>query len=205
MKYLWITILFVMIQYISIDLIAEEDKRYKLTTKKDYLIVWLIGILFLLTSLFGTDYLPLQLVGGLSAGIFSCSLYTDARLKELPDFATLLLFVVSFMFLLIHPTNALWRILAAAIVAIAVGAMALTIGGIGFGDAKLLIPIVLYLDTLPKGIGYLTNVTLVAFVYALSLIIRGKSKNAKFAFGPFLIVGLYITMFILPESILAFL
>lgn len=204
MKYLLIILFYSFIQYIAIMMVSEEDERYAIKTKKDYFIVLSVGIIFLITSILGTDYTPLQLAGGMSAGVFACSLYTDARLKELPDFATALLLVISIIYLLIEPTNALWRVLAAIITAIVVGTMALTIGGIGFGDAKLLLPIVLYLNTLPKGMGYITNVTLVAFIYAVLLIIRGKSKNAKFAFGPFLIVGLYLTLFILPDSILAF-
>ena len=68
------------------------------------------------------------------------------------------------------------------------------LGCLGFGDIKLIVPILLYLSP-SLYLAYLGNTLITAFIYAICLIVFKKAaEDRRFAFGPFLIYGFYLTL-----------
>lgn len=123
------------------------------------------------------------------------SCITDFKHQELADTNTLIFFVLSLgIWLEQNSSTQMQQVLATIATTAGLSLMWKFIGGIGFGDIKLLIPILLFLRP-DQYLAYLGNSIMIAFIYAVGLILLKKTgEDRKFAFGPFLIYGFYLTL-----------
>lgn len=118
----------------------------------------------------------------------------DFRLQELPDTITGLFFLVSFGLYCTNSTVDFYQLIAMGLIMLVMLLIWKFTNSLGFGDVKLMVPILL---GLPLGmyIPFLTNTMLIAFLYAICLLIfRKVSEDRHFAFGPFMILGFFLTL-----------
>lgn len=185
--------------YLAIRLAKKEDKKYELI-KKEQIISFIISVLScFFINLINRDvvFISLFFMTGIIS-ILSVSIIIDFKHKELPDYLTLLSFFLSVMYLFVISlgvslaTTRQYLFILLGIVSICVlitFIICYFFGGIGFGDVKLLIPVLLFIP--PRYImSYWVNTIILACIYSLFLYMKTKDKKLTIPFGPFIIMGL---------------
>lgn len=181
-------------------ILKKEDAEYTKVVpyKSLYLLCFLPTILYslVMTYKFGFAlYSVLHMVIGVGLA-WSC--ITDLRIRELPDSVTLIFFIISLKMFFDQPMDTwLMKILTVVVTTVILYIIWKFVGGLGFGDIKLLIPILLSLSP-SMYLGFFTNSIFIAFIYAIMILIKTKKDpeaDKTFAFGPFLIWGYYLTLF----------
>lgn len=134
-------------------------------------------------------------------GLFSISALIDLKIQELPDSITIAfqLFVLV-LYVVSAPLDMQAAVLRAIIMEAFYYVLAF-IGGLGYGDVKLLFPISMCLSYI-EYLDFWTYTLIATFIYLIPAAILHKRKGLtlkgfKFAFGPFIIVGFFITIVML--------
>lgn len=177
----------------------NECKEYVTETvdvNKKYLLAFIFPVAYVIYAClnYGVNmYAVVNFVIAMSLG-WSC--ITDFKHQELADTSTLIFFLFAFgMWLGYDLTTQIQQITTIIAVSIALILVWRYIGGLGFGDIKLMVPLLLFLNP-TQYLSFLGNSLTIAFIYALGLILFKKvGDERKFAFGPFLIYGFYLTLF----------
>lgn len=185
--------------YLAVRLAKKEDENYELKKNEMMISLGISIISSLCINLINRDvvFISLFFMTGIIS-VLSVSLIIDFKLKELPDYLTLLSVFLSGMYLFVislgvpSATIGQYLFTVFGIVGVSVFITFLIcyfFGGIGFGDVKLLIPVLLFIP--PKYImSYWVNTIILACLYSLFLYIKTKDKKLTIPFGPFIIFGL---------------
>lgn len=179
--------------------IYNETKEYVTETVKKNKLYYLAFIPTIAYVLYACSknganmYSVVCLIIGIAMG-WSC--ITDLKHQELADTSTLIFFIFAFgIWLNYDLTTQLQQINTIIVV---IGALVLVwkfLECIGFGDIKLMVPILLFL-TPSQYLGFLSNSLMLGLLYAIGLILFQKvSEERRFAFGPCLIYGFYLILF----------
>lgn len=177
----------------------NETKEYVTETvrksKKYYLafIPTIAYVLYACAKNGANMYSVVCLIIGVALG-WSC--ITDFKHQELADTSTLIFFVFAFgIWLNYDLTTQLQQI---NVIIVVVGTLLLAwkfLECIGFGDIKLMVPLLLFL-TPSQYLGFLSNSLILGLIYAIGLILFKKvGEERRFAFGPCLIYGFYLILF----------
>lgn len=182
------------------EILYNEDKRYTENLKSNSLLCLFCMII---TASFPIYYMCMNGVSFKMLTLFIISIglgwscMIDFKLQELPDSVSKLFMIIAFCLFIVGENNQ-EKTYQAISIAIVVGVMLILwkfVGGLGFGDIKLIVPIMLSLPV-SSYLAFLCNSLIVAFIYAIGLLIFKKvGEDRRFAFGPFLIGGFYLTMF----------
>jgi leader peptidase (prepilin peptidase)/N-methyltransferase len=165
----------------------------------------LTGVIFVLTYyLSSIQYIHpyVHIVHVLIAALLIVILFSDFRYQIIPDEIQVGLVVLSFVrFFLVEPNAGSeqlgMRILAGIVVMLPLLVIyMLTRGkGMGFGDVKFSFCIGLLLGIMRGGLALYISF-IIGGIIGICLLSTKKSKlKTKIAFGPFLIIGLYIMLF----------
>lgn len=131
------------------------------------------------------------------SGLFSASILIDLKMQELPDSITSIFLIVAALYVIGSPLDMQSALLRALIMEVIYSVLAF-IGGLGFGDVKLLFPISMCLGYI-EYLDFWMYTLIATFFYLIPAVILHKRKGLtlkgfKFAFGPFIIVGFFITI-----------
>lgn len=132
------------------------------------------------------------------SGLFSASILIDLKIQELPDSITsIFLIIVAALYVVGSPLDMQSAVLRALIMEVVYSILA-SIGGLGFGDVKLLFPISMCFSYI-ECLDFWMYTLIATFIYLIPAVILHKRKGLtlkgfKFAFGPFIIVGFFITI-----------
>lgn len=177
--------------YLSLRLAKKEDERYELS-KKEKIVSFAITIGGAIAINFRNPdvvFMTLFLMTGVIS-ILSISLVIDFKLQELPDCLTILSLILSLVFLFVaNFRNPGLTVLVTIITAIVMGIISVVFAGIGFGDVKLIVPVLFFVPPIYI-MNYALNTILIALLTAIILYIKTRDRKMKFAFGPFIILGL---------------
>lgn len=175
-------------------LVTLEDKRYDLSKKMkvlNYISVIIINLLVAinLQMIIG----PILLLRCMMTSLLFTSLMIDFKLMELPDTLTFVSVIPAIcLFDYNIKIESLWCTLSVMALSCVIMIALTVLGGLGFGDVKLILPILL---TIPVSyaLAYWLIAILVAAIVSIFLYLFRKVK--KISFGPYLIIsmiGIYI-------------
>lgn len=177
--------------WLSVQLVKKEDERYTLSKQeKLYTLIMTLAFGFAINIVnHNVTLITLFLMTGVVA-VLTPSFVIDLKMQELPDRATILALMLAIPFVwIVNGKTLLFTLGFTAIVALALFVICYFSGGIGFGDVKLIVPILFFVPQVYM-INFWLNAFICASLVAVGLFIKTKDKNLKFAFGPYLIIGL---------------
>lgn len=179
----------------------KEDERYMEELKGKGFLTF--EILFMVTFLLMINIFQDKILIGdifnicylsIVAGLLSVSAYIDIKIQELPDFNTVVFLAITILLMFIHKEgiNIFSQVLI-VVISMAIYYVMSYFGGLGFGDVKLLLPIMISLDLL-EVLNFWLYALMCALIYVIPLAIYKKVKKQnikgiKFAFGPYIIIG----------------
>lgn len=198
-----VRLLFTTITFCSIGqcLAATEDKRYNdlLDSYEEHdvsayisIIIAFIILMFVQPVESFMSYCIFMLLG-----LLSVSVLTDYKMHELPDTISFVFFIIILTMLTVYLPNTIWDSLLRAVILTIVYTVMSYIGGLGFGDVKLLFPISMVLTWSRLADFWLISIgcALIHLIprVILSLVKRESLKGIKIAFGPYIIIGFFVT------------
>lgn len=177
------------------SLVLSEDKKYSFGTKHlmlSYFLCILQASLFVILKEPPFDLSTILTLVIFTA--FSLSFIVDINVHELPDCMTLITLLCAAGIILLNGyDNYIGELIITPIVCVILFAIAYFTEGFGIGDVKLAVPIMLLIPW----VDYL-NLYFCMFVpaalYGVSLWVRKKDIHQHFAFGPFMILGFFLTL-----------
>lgn len=187
--YLVILILSIGGTWLSHYLISLEDERYLLSKKEksfNYIAVLVVNLLVAFNLHMNMG--PIMLLRCMMVALLSTSLLIDIKVMELPDTLTFVSIIPAICLFYFNTKIIDFGLSIAVIVLSCIIMIALFIlGGLGFGDVKLIIPILL---TVPGtyALSYWIVVILTAAVESILFYLFMKAK--KISFGPCLIISM---------------
>jgi len=177
--------------YLATRLAFKEDDKYRFN-KKEMIITGAIAIggsIGINVMNPNVTLITLFLMTGIIS-VLSVSLMVDFKVQELPDCLTVVAWVLGVLFLLlVNTSNYLITIGIAVAVALLMFLICYFFGGIGFGDVKLIAPILFFVPP-SYMMSYWLNTVIAALVVALVILVKTKDRKFRFAFGPYMIMGL---------------
>ena len=181
----------IVLWYLATRLAFKEDEKYKFDKKEMIITGFIAAVGSILINLMNPNVtlITLFLMTGVIA-VLSVSLMIDFKVQELPDCLTIVTWVLGIIFLLIvNTSNYLFTIGVAVAVALAMFLVCYFFGGIGFGDVKLIAPILFFVPPTYM-LSYWLNTIISALIVAVVILIKTKDRKFRFAFGPYMIMGL---------------
>ena len=179
----------------------KEDERYTEELKKRGFLIFealfMMSFLFILnifqnrnpgSDIFNICYLSIV------AGLLSVSAYIDLKIQELPDFNTVAFLTITILLMIIHKDDInITSQLLIVVISMVIYYIMSYFGGLGFGDVKLLLPMMISLNLL-EVLNFWLYTLICALVYVIPLAVYKKInkqniKGIKFAFGPYIIIG----------------
>lgn len=179
----------------------KEDERYTEELKKRGFLIFealfMMSFLFILnifqnrnpgSDIFNICYLSIV------AGLLSVSAYIDLKIQELPDFNTVVFLTITILLMIIHKDDInITSQLLIVVISMVIYYIMSYFGGLGFGDVKLLLPMMISLNLL-EVLNFWLYTLICALVYVIPLAVYKKInkqniKGIKFAFGPYIIIG----------------
>lgn len=162
---------------------------------------FITGVLFIFSWLYlGQNYIEKIIFLGIISSLIVI-FFSDAKYQIIPDSMQVTLFIFSLALLIIHRLTLqsfLWQIIAALVLMLPILFLFLiTKGrGMGFGDVKFAFTMGLLLG-IRSGILAMYAGFISGAIVGIVLIIFGKKGlKSKIAFGPFLVAGVIILLFL---------
>lgn len=193
--------------FIGLILAASEETEYRkiLLTKKSMkneFMVYSAFIIYMYWTI-GQNLTPVPLsvtIFFMGLAVLIQSALIDFSIQELPDSCTLVFGIYLVMSLLLGGgfANILSRLTMSGVLMVIYVILYKISAGIGWGDIKLLLPITLLTTNVEIVLNYWLGAVIPALIYAIFYAIKHRDKlketgfNFKFAFGPFLIIGLLL-------------
>lgn len=180
--------------------LKNEDEMYLENFeayKSFYFFIFVLSLAYPVLNIIQNGFSLENLLGVVLAVGLGWSCIIDFRHQELPDTITFLSLLIAIC--LVTNTGEIDSLAsqcsAISVIVTILFVICKTITGIGMGDIKLIIPLMLMIPV-SSYLSFFCNSLLLGLIYAISLMIFKKvQEDRHFAFGPFLIGGFYLTLF----------